>query len=55
MGGGPDRRRWPHPRVEGEMPDAGHLLELFQVWAPDKATRQRIPVDNPARLHRFPN
>ena len=21
---------WPHPRVEGEMPDAGHLLELFQ-------------------------
>lgn len=37
------------------MPDAGHLLELFQVWAPDKATRQRIPVDNPARLHRFPN
>ena len=21
---------WPHPRVEGEMPDAGHLFELFQ-------------------------
>ena len=25
---------WPHPRVEGEMPDVGHLLELFQEWTP---------------------
>ncbi|WP_407080426.1 amidohydrolase family protein [Bradyrhizobium roseum] len=46
---------WPHPRVEGEMPDAGHLLELFQAWTPDKATQQRILVDNPAKLHGFPN
>ena len=46
---------WPHPRVEGEMPDAGHLLELFQAWTPDKATQQRILVDNPARLYGFPN
>jgi predicted TIM-barrel fold metal-dependent hydrolase len=30
---------WPHPRVEGEMPDAGHLFELFQQWTPDKATQ----------------
>ena len=36
---------WPHPRVEGEMPDAGHLLELFQAWTPDQATQQRILVD----------
>ena len=46
---------WPHPRVEGEMPDAGHLLELFQLWTPDKATQQRILVTNPARLYGFPN
>ena len=46
---------WPHPRVEGEMPDGGHLLELFQAWTPDKATQQRILVDNPARLYGFPN
>src|SRR6266849_3126424 len=26
---------WPHPRVEGEMPDAGHPFELFQLWTPD--------------------
>ena len=46
---------WPHPRVEGEMPDAGHLLELFQAWTPDKATQQRILVTNPAKLYDFPN
>ena len=22
---------WPHPRMEGEMPDAGHLLDLFNA------------------------
>ena len=26
---------WPHPRMEGEMPDAGHLLDLFNAWTPD--------------------
>jgi predicted TIM-barrel fold metal-dependent hydrolase len=46
---------WPHPRVEGEMPDAGHLLELFQMWTPDQATQQRILVTNPAKLYGFPN
>ena len=44
---------WPHPRVEGEMPDAGHLFELFQMWTPDQATRERILVANPARLYGF--
>ena len=44
---------WPHPRVEGEMPDAGHLFELFQQWTPDEATRERILVANPAKLYGF--
>ena len=46
---------WPHPRVEGEMPDAGHLFELFQMWTPDQATQHRILVTNPAKLYGFPN
>jgi predicted TIM-barrel fold metal-dependent hydrolase len=46
---------WPHPRVEGDMPDAGHLFELFQKWTPDQAVRQRILVANPAKLYGFPN
>ena len=44
---------WPHPRIEGEMPDVGHLFELFQSWTPDKAAQQRILVTNPARLYGF--
>jgi predicted TIM-barrel fold metal-dependent hydrolase len=46
---------WPHPRVEGEMPDAGHLFELFQAWTPDPATQHRILVSNPAKLYDFSN
>jgi predicted TIM-barrel fold metal-dependent hydrolase len=44
---------WPHPRMEGEMPDAGHLFELFHAWTPDEATRRRILVANPAKLYGF--
>jgi predicted TIM-barrel fold metal-dependent hydrolase len=44
---------WPHPRMEAAMPDAGHLLDLFNAWTPDETTRRRILVDNPARLYGF--
>jgi 2-pyrone-4,6-dicarboxylate lactonase len=44
---------WPHPRIEGEMPDAGRLFDLFHAWTPDEATRQRILVTNPAQLYGF--
>jgi 2-pyrone-4,6-dicarboxylate lactonase len=45
---------WPHPRIEGQMPNAGHLLDLFNEWTPDDAIRRRILVANPARLYDFP-
>lgn len=45
---------WPHPRIEGDMPDAGKLLDLFNEWTPDAATRKRILADNPAKLYGFP-
>ncbi|HWL31078.1 MAG TPA: amidohydrolase family protein [Xanthobacteraceae bacterium] len=44
---------WPHPRIEGEMPNAGHLLDLFNEWTPDAAVRRKILCDNPARLYGF--
>jgi len=44
---------WPHPRIEGEMPNAGHLLDLFNEWTPDDAIRRRILVANPAKLYDF--
>jgi 2-pyrone-4,6-dicarboxylate lactonase len=44
---------WPHPRMNGEMPDGGHLLDSFQEWTPDAGVRHRILVTNPARLYGF--
>jgi predicted TIM-barrel fold metal-dependent hydrolase len=41
---------WPHPNVR-HMPDDGDLVDLLADFAPDRATRDRILVDNPARLY----
>ncbi|SAI21143.1 2-pyrone-4%2C6-dicarboxylic acid hydrolase [Bordetella ansorpii] len=55
----PDRlvfgTNWPHPALftPGEVPDDGHLIDLFCAWVPDPAVRTRILVDNPARLYGF--
>jgi predicted TIM-barrel fold metal-dependent hydrolase len=35
------------------MPDDGELVDLFFEACPDAALRQRILVDNPARLYGF--
>lgn len=43
---------WPHPMRDPRPSDAA-LLDLLQAWADDDATRQRILVDNPARLYGF--
>jgi len=44
---------WPHPRLGENMPDDGHLLDLFNAWTPDAALRRKILVENPARLYGF--
>ncbi|MFC4276881.1 amidohydrolase family protein [Achromobacter aloeverae] len=44
---------WPHPNVAGDMPDDGELVDLFFQAVPDAQARQRILVDNPARLYGF--
>jgi predicted TIM-barrel fold metal-dependent hydrolase len=56
---------WPHPnsttppgRKTTELTplfqiDDGRLLNQLAVWAPDAAIRNRILVDNPARLYGF--
>lgn len=44
---------WPHPRLDRDMPDDGHLLDLFNRWTPSDALRRRILADNPARLYGF--
>lgn len=43
---------WPHV-TEKHMPDDAVLFDLLGVWAGDEKTRQRILVDNPAKLYGF--
>lgn len=43
---------WPHPNVR-HMPDDGDLVDLLADFAPEEAARDRILVDNPARLYDF--
>jgi predicted TIM-barrel fold metal-dependent hydrolase len=43
---------WPHPNVPA-MPNDADLVDLVAAFAPDAPTRQRLLVDNPARLFRF--
>jgi predicted TIM-barrel fold metal-dependent hydrolase len=43
---------WPHSLIEGP-PNPALLLQQFLDWVPETALRQRILVDNPARLYGF--
>ena len=44
---------WPHPGAGAKMPNDGDLADLLLDWAPGEAARQRMLVDNPARLYGF--
>ena len=44
---------WPHVIVKTGMPNDGDLADLLIHWVPDAAVRNRILVDNPARLYGF--
>ena len=44
---------WPHPVSVVQPPNDADLLELFYRYAPDASERQRILVDNPAKLFGF--
>ena len=46
---------WPHPGVRDPepKPDDPILIDLMLDWAPDEAVRNRILVDNAAKLYDF--
>jgi predicted TIM-barrel fold metal-dependent hydrolase len=43
---------WPHP-TENDKPDDALLFDLLAEWAVGKTVRNRILVENPAKLYRF--
>jgi len=53
----PDRVIWgtdfPHPNIKGDMPNDGDLVDLMALIASDEGQRQKLLVDNPARLYGF--
>ena len=55
----PDRlmwgTNWPHSNIFelGQIPNDGDLLDLMTDFAPDEEIRNKILVDNPARLFGF--
>jgi predicted TIM-barrel fold metal-dependent hydrolase len=53
----PDRVLWgtdfPHPNSTHEA-DEADLVDLIPQFAPDPRLRQKLLVDNPARLYGFP-
>lgn len=44
---------WPHPSLTDWMPEDGALFDRLGEWAPTAGERQRVLVDNPARLYGF--
>ncbi len=44
---------WPHPGSRALMPDDGDIANMFGEWVPDEALREKILVDNPAKLYGF--
>jgi predicted TIM-barrel fold metal-dependent hydrolase len=44
---------WPHPNIDGIMPNDGDLLSLLAKSAEEENLRNAILVDNPHRLYKF--
>ena len=42
---------WPHPNMDTEVPDDGHLVDMIPRIAPTAELQQKLLVDNPMRLY----
>lgn len=42
---------WPHPNMETEIPDDGHLVDMIPRIAPTAELQRKLLVDNPMRLY----
>lgn len=42
---------WPHPNMQDEVPDDGHLVDMIPRIAPSEELQRKLLVDNPMRLY----
>lgn len=42
---------WPHPNMQDEIPDDGHLVDMIPRIAPTIELQRKLLVDNPMRLY----
>jgi len=42
---------WPHPNMQDEVPDDGHLVEMIPRIAPTEALQRKLLIDNPNALY----
>ncbi len=44
---------WPHPNMQDEIPDDGHIVNMIPRIAPTAELQRKLLVDNPERLYWF--
>jgi len=42
---------WPHPNMQDNIPDDGHLVDMIPRIAPSEELQRKLLVDNPERLY----
>lgn len=42
---------WPHPNMDTEIPDDGHLVDMIPRIAPSADVQTKLLIDNPMRLY----
>ena len=42
---------WPHPNMDTEMPDDGHIVDMIPRIAPTTDLHHKLLVNNPMRLY----
>jgi len=42
---------WPHPNMESNIPDDGHLVDMIPHIAPTPQLQRQLLIDNPMRLY----
>jgi len=42
---------WPHPNMESNIPDDGHLVDMIPRIAPTPQLQRQLLIDNPMRLY----